>query len=57
MGLLFQANNKISSFDQKPANGGTPAIANHPMMKVKPVIGITLRKAPMRRMSCSLFMP
>ena len=32
--LSAAANSMISSFDQKPANGGTPAIASHPMMNV-----------------------
>ena len=42
---------------QNPANGGTPAIASQPMMNVIAVIGISLRSAPMRRMSCSWCMP
>ena len=48
---------RISSFDQKPENGGTPAIASHPMMNVAAVIGMNFRSAPMRRMSCSSCMP
>ena len=47
----------MSSFDQKPENGGTPAMANQPMMKVMAVMGMTLRNAPMRRMSCSSSIP
>ena len=43
--------------DQKPANGGTPAIASQPMMNVPAVIGISLRSAPILRMSCSWCMP
>ncbi len=50
-------NNRISSLDQKPAKGGTPAIASHPMMKVNAVIGMATRRAPMRRMSCSWCIP
>ena len=42
---------------QKPANGGTPAMASQPMMNVPAVIGISLRSAPIRRMSCSWCMP
>ena len=56
-GLLASVNSRISSFDQKPANGGTPAIASQPMMKVAAVTGIHLRSWPMRRMSCSSCMP
>ena len=47
----------MSSFDQNPENGGTPAIASQPMMNVTAVTGMILRKAPMRRMSCSSCMP
>ena len=56
-GLLASENCRISSFDQKPANGGTPAIASQPMMNVIAVTGSNLRKRPMRRMSCSSCMP
>ena len=56
-GLDARANNRISSFDQKPANGGTPAIANQPTMNVAAVTGINLRNAPIQRMSCSWCMP
>ena len=52
-GLLSQALIRISSFDQNPANGGTPAIASHPTTIVPAVIGMSLRSAPMCRMSCS----
>ena len=37
----------ISSFDQKPANGGIPAIAKQPMRKQMLVIGMYLCKPPM----------
>ncbi len=43
--------------DQKPENGGTPAIASQPMMNVAAVIGMNLRRAPILRMSCSSCMP
>ena len=56
--LLFaNAYRRISSFDQKPANGGTPAMASQPTMNVRPVTGMTLRSAPIRLMSCSWCMP
>ena len=54
---MASANSRISSFDQKPANGGTPAIASQPTMNVTAVIGINLRSTPIRRMSCSSCMP
>jgi hypothetical protein len=54
---LPQANRRMSSFDQNPANGGTPAIASQPTMNVAAVSGMYLRRPPMRRMSCSSFMP
>ncbi|CAB4760526.1 unannotated protein [freshwater metagenome] len=37
---------RISSFEKKPENGGTPAMANHPMMNVIAVIGMNLRRLP-----------
>jgi hypothetical protein len=43
--------------DQNPAKGGTPAMASHPMMKVAAVIGMYLRRPPMRVMSCSSWRP
>ena len=43
--------------DQKPASGGTPAMASQPTMNVTAVIGISLASAPIRRMSCSSCMP
>ncbi len=52
-----RVNSRISSFDQKPANGGTPAIASQPTMNVDAVIGISLRSAPILRMSCSWCIP
>ena len=48
---------RISSLDQKPENGGTPAIASQPTMNVPAVIGIHLRRAPIFFMSCSSCMP
>ena len=39
---MASANSRISSFDQKPANGGTPAIASQPTMNVAAVTGIEL---------------
>ena len=56
-GLLASANSRTSSFAQKPASGGTPAIASQPTMNVAAVIGIALRRKPMYRMSCSSCMP
>ncbi len=47
----------ILSLDQKPANGGTPKIASHPIMKVTQVIFIAPLRPPKRRMSTRLFMP
>ncbi len=47
----------MSSFDQKPENGGTPAMASQPMMKVKLVTGRSFRSAPIFFMSCSSCMP
>jgi hypothetical protein len=44
---------RISSFDQKPANGMTPAIASHPTTNVSAVTGMKRRRPPMRVMSCS----
>ncbi len=52
-GLLSHALMRTSSFDQKPANGGMPEIASAPMIIVIAVIGMSLRSAPIRRMSCS----
>ena len=43
--------------DQKPENGGTPEMASQPTMNAPAVIGMSLRSAPMRRMSCSSCMP
>ena len=47
----------MSSFDQKPANGGTPAIASHPTMNVAAVTGSHRRSPPIRFMSCSSWRP
>ena len=41
----------ISSFDQNPASGGTPASAREPMMNVAYVIGMNLRRPPISNMS------
>ena len=38
----------MSSFDQNPENGGTPAMASQPTMKVPPVTGIHFCSPPMR---------
>ena len=38
---------RISSFDQKPASGKTPASASDPIMNVQNVIGMYLRSPPM----------
>ena len=43
----------IASFEKKPANGGMPASASEPTSAVPHVIGITLRRPPIRRRSCS----
>ena len=43
----------IPSFDQKPESGGMPASASAPTRKAAWVYGITLRRPPIRRMSCS----
>ena len=51
--LCSKAVIKISSLDQKPANGNIPAIANVEINMVANVIGIALRKPPILRMSCS----
>ena len=56
-GLLAAENSRISSFDQKPENGNTPAMASQPTMNVAAVIGISLRSMPMWRMSCSSCIP
>ena len=42
-GLFENAKSRISSFDQNPANGGTPAMASQPIMNVAHVTGIHLR--------------
>src|SRR5215212_8075043 len=56
--LFFsQALRRMSSFDQNPENGGTPAMASQPTMNVPLVIGIHLRRAPIFFMSCSSCMP
>ena len=57
MASAFQANSRISSFDQNPLNGGTPAMANQPTMNVNAVTGMNFCRPPMRRMSCSSCRP
>ena len=47
----------ISSFDQKPASGNTPALASEAIRKVQKVIGMYLRRPPIFWMSCSSCMP
>src|SRR4051812_23858295 len=56
-GLLSQALMRISSFDQKPENGGTPAIDSQATLNVLAVIGMNFRRAPIFFMSCSSCMP
>ena len=46
-----------SSFDQKAASGGQPAMARHDTRKVQWVVGMYLRRPPMRRMSCTTSSP
>jgi hypothetical protein len=46
----------MSSLDQKPENGGTPAMASQPTMKVAAVTGIHRLRAPIRFMFSSSFM-
>ena len=55
--LMLKAFQRISSFDQKPANGGIPAIARVAMPMVANVQGMYGRKPPILRMSCSPPMP
>jgi hypothetical protein len=43
----------IASFEKKPANGGMPASASDPITAVQYVIGMYLRRPPMRRRSWS----
>ncbi len=42
---------RISSLDQKPANGKMPERLRLPITNVQNVIGIDLRRPPMRRIS------
>ena len=46
-----QAATRMSSFDQKPANGGTPARLSEPIMNVTYVIGMNFFRPPIFRMS------
>ena len=48
---------RISSFDQKPASSGNPAIASVAMPMVAAVTGMCLRSPPIFIMSCSSAMP
>ena len=56
-GLSASVNSRISSFDQNPANGNTPAMASQPMMNVPAVTGSRRRSIPILRMSCSSCIP
>ena len=47
----------MSSLDQNPASGGTPAIASQPTMNVAAVTGSSGRSRPIHRMSCSSWRP
>src|SRR5262249_50862581 len=42
---------RISSFDQNPENGNSPAIAQHEIQNVARVIGMCLRRPPIVVMS------
>ena len=44
---------RISSFEKKPASGGTPEIAMQAISIVMRVCGMYLRRPPILRMSCS----
>src|SRR5690606_27115553 len=44
---------RISSFDQKPASGGMPAMAKVAMPMVVAVMGMRLARPPILYMSCS----
>ena len=48
---VWNAFSSTPSFAQKPANGGTPAMARKAMMNATAVYGMYLRKPPMIRMS------
>ncbi len=54
---MARLNSRISSFDQNPAKGGTPAIASQPTMNVNAVTGMKIRSRPILRMSCSSCIP
>ena len=51
--LVANANQRISSFEKKPASGGRPAIAAVATAKVANVTGMRFASPPMLRMSCS----
>ena len=44
---------RIESFEKKPANGGIPTSASPPIHIASAVSGISLRRPPILRMSCS----
>ena len=46
-----QASSRISSFDQNPASGKMPERLSVPIRNVQKVIGITVRRPPISRMS------
>src|SRR4029453_7437031 len=50
---MRKADQRISSFEKKPARPGTPAMARQPMNIVRWVTGMCLRSPPIFRMSCS----
>ena len=54
---VTQAPTMISSFDQNPANGIIPALANEAARNVQNVTGIQRRSPPIRWMFCSSCMP
>ena len=47
----------ISSFDQKPENGGIPMMESQPAANVMNVMNMTVRTAPYLRMLTLSFMP
>ena len=52
-GLTAHAFSSTSLFDQKPLNGGTPAMESQPIRKVTAVTGISFARPPIFLMSCS----
>src|SRR5436305_543998 len=51
--FVLQACQRISSFEKKPARGGTPERASDEKRKVQKVQGIFALSPPIFRMSCS----